>query len=152
MIGHDKFRFMTADLTAPGIPNVGQVQFSKRLYEARRCVLAWQKFRRVFVICRLRGDHVSPRCYMDLGPNNWPLGAFALMIACDSIDWADATMGGDPDKMIDVVNRYQDDKSRRENRAFIDDRFPDFWTDFQRTYEILNGGPLWGRKQFLVTQ
>jgi hypothetical protein len=46
----------------------------------------------------------------------------------------------DPDRLLDVVNRYDADKSRRDSSAFIDERFPDFWTDFTRRCEILSDG------------
>lgn len=139
MIGRGKLRFLTTRIGGPGIPAVGQHRFASWLKRHRGCGLAWHRRRRVFIVYRPRVGG-WPATYMDLGPDYWPLNGGLLPLVRDVIDWADASMEMDADKALRVYQLQDADKQRRLNRAFIDERFPDFWNDMNRAADIIERG------------
>jgi hypothetical protein len=77
---------------------------------------------------------------VDLSREHWPLNDTLIPIVRDVVGFADAQMNNDADAMLDVVERNRSDRMDKERRDFIDERFPDFMADLNRTQEIIDAG------------
>jgi hypothetical protein len=89
---------------------------------------------------RDRGKLAWPQTYMDLSREHWPLNDTLIPIVRDVVTFADAQLNNDADGMLDVLERRRSDRMDKEQADFIEERFPDFVADLNRTREIIDAG------------
>jgi len=139
LIGKGRFHGLTTRLSGADIPISGAYRFSERLRRKTGCRLAWHRIRRVFVVYRERSGRRGPiRSYADIGPLEWPFTGELFRSICRVVRWGDASMSNDYDRMLKEGRRINSEIQDRETDRFIDERFPDFKADLNRTLEILS--------------
>jgi hypothetical protein len=148
MIGVGRCRLLTERIRGPNIPNVGQLRFNRMLRRSCGCRLAWHIIRRCFVVYRSHGSGTT-QTYVDLKREHWPLSRNLLPWVKTQVQWVDGWQMGDPDRMADAFDNVVRQTSNKETKAYIEERFPDFWTDFNRRLDIMRNGIRSRRQRFM---
>lgn len=132
-----------------GIPSVGQERLAAAL-RPHGIRIAWHPRREVFVTWRDRGPTTTPIWYpLEMGRSFWPMTHGVAGLVLDGVRMADAFAKDDRIAAIDVAEGRVMDLAKREQRAWIEERMPDFLSDARRAYSLMKDGQRASRPVFV---